>query len=295
MSSGTLDAALPKPGPFQAFTGKLGSLFSQLPFGWHKWPQAAQRIATIIVEQARFCPLLPTGLHDAFVLSDPKIMKLLSKLAEADDREGDGNTRFKVGRRCIQKGLKQLEDIGVIRRFRKGGVRFIQFIAALARPNSKADRKAGGAQKPAVPARRDSAAAARSRTSDPAAEKPPDPVPDSGPVLSTAEISAGIRAIIGGTEPISEPAAAAPGPEASPGTDSTPRLTEAIPGRRGGPSLAAAVPVLTREDRARQEEEARRRSQEYFAAKRRAGTFVSGQEHPAAPPAPSGADEITRE
>jgi hypothetical protein len=238
------------------FTGRLGVMFSRLPFGWHKWPQAAQRVITVLGERVRHCRLAPDGLYEAFVLSDPKIMKLLKDLGD------------EVGRRCVQKGLKQLEDLGVIRRIRQGGVRFIRFLVSFAKPDkptSHSGRKVGSVPKPT--ARPTSAPAP-----GPAAEKPP--APDPGPTLSPQETAAAIRAAT---------AEATSGP------------TQAAPGRRFGPSPRAAVPRLSDPERARQAEERRRRNEAWIAARKQARAVDRGDQPPGHPEDRGGSDEIARE
>jgi len=59
-----------------------------------------------------------------------------------------------VGRRCIQKGLRQLEDLGLISRFRQAGGRIITFLASFVE-KVKAQAKTGsqaGRKTPAAPA-----------------------------------------------------------------------------------------------------------------------------------------------
>jgi hypothetical protein len=261
----TLDAALPKVGLFQAAMERAGSLFSQVPRGWHNWPQAAQRIFTVLVEESRHCPLLPSGLHEQFILMDPRIMRILGEL-EADQP----GVKFRVGRRCVQKGLKQLEDLGVIRRVRQGGVRFIQVLVAFMRPTkpvSQPGRKAGGAPKPAP----STSSAAVENTAGPClAAGPPGPEPeaDPGPPLSPEEVKAAISAAVAGV------------------------AAAATPGRRVGPTLGAAVPELSYEQRARQKEEQQRRTREWLAKRELDRLTKSPRDQPAAP---SGSDEIARE
>jgi hypothetical protein len=258
-----LGAALPGQG-FQPFIGRLGMMFDRLPRGWekpwHKWPQAARRLVSVLGECARHCRLLPDGLYERFVLSDPQIIR---KLEELED---------KVGRRCVQKGLKQLEDLGVIRRTRQGGVRFIQFLVSFTKPKPRFQpgRKSDGARKPAP----QSASGPEVRATDkPPDAPPPDPDPDPGPPLSQEEIAARIRAMTA--------------TEASPGP---------IPGRRTGvgPSPGASAPSLSDPERIRRAEESRKRQLEAIAA-RKLAREASGQDPPAVPPAPPGPDQTARE
>jgi hypothetical protein len=185
-----------------------------------------------------------------------------------------------IGRRCVQKGLKQLEDLGLISRVRQHGGRIITFMvnfASKAKVTSlpKSGRKSGKPQPSPLPT------PARS-TSDATAEKSPGPDADLEPTLSPEETAAAIRAIVDGTEASSEPVEASPGPAAS-------------SGRHVGPSLAAAVPTISDAEKVRRAEETKRQAQEYFEAKRRSGTYVLGKDQPEPPPAPSGSDEIARE
>jgi hypothetical protein len=253
-----LGAALPGQA-FQPFIGRLGMMFDRLPRGWekpwHKWPQAAQRLISVLGECARFCRLMPDGLYERFVLSDPQIMR---KLEELED---------KVGRRCVQKGLKQLEDLGVIRRTRVGGTRFIQFLVNFTKPKprSQSGRKSGEARKPA----------ARSTSSPdvPPADKPDGPPPDPEPTLSQKEYAAQLRNLIG--------------------TEDNPQSTEATR-RRIGASLDAAVPTTPDPQRIRQKEEQRRRTEEWLGARKQAKQ-VSGQDQAAPPTTPRASDETARE
>jgi hypothetical protein len=261
----TLDAALPKVGLFQAAMERAGSLFTRAPIGWHNWPQAAQRIFTVLAEQARFCKLLPSGLHEQFILMDPRIMRILGEL------EGDQpGVKFRVGRRCVQKGLKQLEDLGVIRRVRQGGVRFIQILVAFAKPPkpvSQPGRKAGGASK-AAPSTSPAAAENTAGPCPSAGAPGPEPEADPGPPLSPQEVKAAIAAAVAGV------------------------AAAATPGRRVGPTRGAAVPGLSDEQRARQREEQQRRTKEWLAKRELDRLTKSPRDQPAAP---SGSDEIARE
>jgi hypothetical protein len=255
--------ALPLPA-----VSRFGVMFNQVPIGWHQWPQAAQRVATVILEEARLCRLLPDGLRAAFVLSDPMIGRILRKLGKDNgDEQVDRRSRFGVLRRCIQKGLKQLEDLGAIRRFRQAGARWIRFLIPLS-----GSGKTGGTSKPAK---------SSPAPSQPAAEKPPDPdpVPDHCPERSPAEIQAQIQADI--TAERNSPRAPAPAEVAPPVETSRKRLRFTAPPK----------PVLLPDDEeeaTRKANEMRNRALAYLATKKRIGS----SDQPAAPAAPG---EIARE
>jgi len=246
----TVDATLPTEAP-QSFMGRLGAMFCRIPRGlMSRWPRAARRVYDVLHHHARFCRLLPDGLYERFPLSDPQIMRELRELED------------EVGRRCVQKGLNQLERLGVIRRIREGSVRFIVFLASFAKP--KQASQAGRGRKPAA-----------QPAANLAAEKPPDPAPsapepDPEPAMSQEETAAAIRAAIASTE-------------ASSGT-------EATPGRRFGPSLGAAVPVVFDPERIRAAEENRKRQLEAMAA-RKAAKAIEGRD----PPGPAVIDESALE
>jgi hypothetical protein len=244
----TTQQSLPLP-----FLGRLGVLFDQLPHGeWHKWPRAAQRVATVLVTRARFGRLMPSGLFPPFAMSDPRIMDELAKL---EDR---------VGRRCVQKGLKQLEDIGVIRRFRQGGARFIAFLVSFAKPKQgpRPARKSAGKGNPPAPA----APAPESRP----AAKPPDPPPGPGPGQPPSpEVLAWFRDLASGQETSPQP------PEAAP-----------RPGRSG--FRVTAVPRVPDPEEVRRAEESRKRQLDALAARRQARQVPTADPPPAGPTQPDG-------
>jgi hypothetical protein len=61
-----------------------------------------------------------------------------------------------IGRRCVQKGLRQLEDLGIISRIRQHGRRIINFLVNFAakatkKVSAKSGRKSEGPQHPSEP------------------------------------------------------------------------------------------------------------------------------------------------
>jgi hypothetical protein len=242
-----MNATAPQP-----FMGKFGVLFSRLPFGWHNWPKAARRVATVLAEKARHCRLTPAGLYERFALSDPGIIKILEKLEEELDESG-----FKVGRRCIQKGLNQLEKLGVIRRFREGGTRFIGFLVSFSKPKPgpQSGRKSDGTRKPATEP-------TPSHQDRPAEEKPVDPPLDSAPEGPPVDWRNWQQHL----PPVA-------------GTDAHAKPAEAAPRHHFGASLGAAVPTLADPERVRRQEENRKRQLDAMAARRQARR-VSGQDQP---------------
>jgi hypothetical protein len=247
---------------FLPFLGRLGVLFDQLPHGvWHKWPQAAQRIASVLVTRARFGRLMPSGLFPPFAMSDPRIMDELEKL---EDR---------VSRRCVQKGLRQLEDIGVIRRFRQGGTRFIAFLVGFAKPKRahQPGRKSDGARNPAAP----SASAPDVHPAGKPVDPPPDP--DPGPALSPEERSAWFRNLTG-REASPQPAEAAPQLEAA---------------RRPGlfAFRTTAAPTLADPEKVRKAEESKERQLAAIAARKQARQVPT----PDPSTSPARPDETARE
>jgi hypothetical protein len=261
-----IDLGAAPPGQaFQPFLGRLGMMFDRLPRGWekpwHKWPQAAQRLVSVLGECARFCRLMPDGLYERFVLSDPQIMR---KLEELED---------KVGRRCVQKGLKQLEDLGVIRRTREGGVRLIQLLVNFTKPKprSQSGRKSDGARKPAPP----SASGPEVRAADKAVDPPPDS--DPGPTLSQEERSAWFRNLTS-TEASPQPAEAATRPEAD--------------RRPGGVAFrVTAAPTVADPEKIRKAEESKKRQLAAIAARKQAQQVSA----PDPPESPVRSDETARE
>jgi hypothetical protein len=259
MNAGTTTATTTQQSLPLPFLGRLGVLFDQLPHGeWHKWPRAAQRVATVLVTRARFGRLMPSGLFPPFAMSDPRIMDELAKL---EDR---------VGRRCVQKGLKQLEDIGVIRRFRQGGARFIAFLVSFARPKQgpRPARKSAGAGDPPAPS---AAPGPEIRPADKPADPPP--APDPGPTPSPEEVAAWFRNLTSGEEEN-------PQPEEPP-----PR-----PGRFA--FRMAAAPTVADPEKVRRAEESRKRQLEAIAARKLAGQAPTPDPPPAGPARP---DEPARE
>jgi hypothetical protein len=250
-------AMLPGPAAFLPFMGRLGVLFDQLPHGeWHKWPQAAQRVASVLVTRARFGRLLPSGLFPPFAISDPRIMDELAKL---EDR---------VGRRCVQKGLKQLEDIGVIRRFRQGGTRFIAFLVSFAKPKRgpQPARKSAAARAPATT----SASGPEIRPADKPVDPPPDP--DPGPTLSPEERSAWFRDLIdrGASPQPAEEAASPPGSARRPGFFAF---------------RSTAAPTVADPEKVRKAEENKKRQLAAIAARKQARQALT-PDPPASPDCP---------
>jgi hypothetical protein len=78
-----------------------------------------------------------------------------------------------VGRRCFQKGLKQLEDIGAIVRHRSHGGREITITVHLAGPKPKAKPKALARKGQAAPAAKSAAPATPAPTPPPEPDEPP--------------------------------------------------------------------------------------------------------------------------
>jgi hypothetical protein len=242
VSASDLGGALPKP-------GGMGSYYARVPIDldlptsrdlFRKLPGAARTVFQAIHGLAR-------------------------KGREINTTDREFTRLCGIGRRCVQKGLKQLEDRGLISRLRQHGGRIITFLVNFATKAKetfvpKSGRKAGKPQLPAVPA----------------ATKPPEPEPLASKE-EAAEAAAYLKAQLAGAEASSEPA-------------------EATRGRRVGPSLGAAVPITPDPEQRRREEEARRMAAEHFAARKQAREGqATEQDQPAVPPAPSGSDEIARE
>jgi DNA-binding transcriptional ArsR family regulator len=208
-------------------------------YGIEEAPRAARRVFRILLEK---------GWREAcegsfrFKFSDSQLAKWLN-----------------VGRRTIQKGLRQLEDLGIISRPRIDGSRVIAFLGELA---GRAKRAPNASTK---------------KETKPTPTTPPEPAPgapelDPGPPLSPEEVAAQIRNIIG--------------TEADPATPESSRPT-----RRIGMPIGAAIPKTPDPEKIRQAEEKRRLANEWLAARKQARE-ASGQDRSTSPAQP---DETARE
>jgi hypothetical protein len=243
MSSVDLSAALPQP-------GGLGSYYARVPIDLDL-PTSKDLFRT-----------LPGAARTVF----QAIHALARKGREIDTTDREFTRLCGIGPRCVQKGLKQLEDLGLISRVRQHGGRIITFLVNFAtKAAEKVHPKSG----------RKSEKPAGQPPSVPAATKEPEPEP---PVSEeeAKEAAAALRAMMADVT-------ASPGPEAP-------------PEHHVGPSLRAAVPKLSEAERAHHQEEQKRRTDEWKAARKQASEAqASGQDQPAVLPAPLGSEEIARE
>jgi hypothetical protein len=109
-----------------------GSLFSRVALGQlAKLPHAARVVYEAIHVEARKGREIP--------LTDRELARQCG-----------------IGRRCVQKGLRQLEDLGIISRIRQHGRRIITFLVNFAAKAAKtlgpkSGRRSEGPQQPGVP------------------------------------------------------------------------------------------------------------------------------------------------
>jgi hypothetical protein len=190
-----------------------------------------------------------------------------------------------VGRRCFQKGLKQLEDIGAIVRHRSHGGRVITITVHLAGPKPKTRPKAPASKGQPAPAPTAAAPTA------PATATPPEPDAPPASPEECRQAAATLRALVAqihaqeqeqAADPPDqvEPPPPAPAPRSSP---RRPRL--AIPD-------SIRREIEEKERRRRADERARLRAipdeQRSDDQRRRLNGLVAELDEPGAPPTPSG-------
>jgi hypothetical protein len=137
----TVRPSIPRAGPGRQDGGPMntldtimggGSLFSRVALGQlAKLPHAARVVYEAIHAEARKGREIP--------LTDREFARQCG-----------------IGRRCVQKGLKQLEDLGIISRIRQHGRRIINFLVNFAtktakKLGAKSGQRSEGPQQPSEP------------------------------------------------------------------------------------------------------------------------------------------------